>query len=519
MFRIRFSFIYLIPVPFLLFGCGGSSDNQSTSDIAVEWQFDNFPAESSFKDFCQSPREGSFPDKSGTSMHEKMWLRSWSNNSYLWYDEVNDVDPTPFSTFQYFDMLRTTEKDLFTGQNKDKFHFAISTDEWLKQSQAGISLGYGMKFKIIDREIPRKIVVSYVEPDGAADKLKVVRGDLVTQVNGIDIVNSSTWEFVSSSLFPNDDSTSFELSFQHVESNQTKTLTMSPSESVSKPVLNVKTINTGDTKVGYFQFNSHNSPSEKALLDAISQLKAERIDDLIVDLRYNGGGLLAVSSQLAYMVAGTKSQNKTFEKLQFNDKYPNTNPITGDKITPFPFFDETFGFSDGLDSGEPLPTLNLSRVFVLTTSNTCSASEAFMNGLRGIAVDVIQIGDKTCGKPYGFYAQDNCGTTYFNVQFKGVNDKGFGDYSSGFEPNQASPITGYQIEGCLAEDDFANELGDPNEAMLETALEYRQTQKCPTLTASSISNIKKYRKEVALASEDPDGFIKNILQNKLYNID
>jgi hypothetical protein len=57
-------------------------------------------------------------------------------------------------------------------------------------------------------------------------------------------------------------------------------------------------------------------------------------------------------------------------------------------------------------------------VFVLTGGGTCSASEAFMNGLRGVGVEVIQIGSTTCGKPYGFYAQENCGTTYFSIQFR-----------------------------------------------------------------------------------------------------
>ena len=58
---------------------------------------------------------------------------------------------------------------------------------------------------------------------------------------------------------------------------------------------------------------------------------------------------------------------------------------------------------------------------------TCSASESIINGLRGVNVQVIQIGSTTCGKPYGFYPEDNCGTTYFSIQFKGVNAAGFGE--------------------------------------------------------------------------------------------
>jgi hypothetical protein len=69
---------------------------------------------------------------------------------------------------------------------------------------------------------------------------------------------------------------------------------------------------------------------------------------------------------------------------------------------------------------------------VLTTAGTCSASEAVINGLRGIDVEVNLIGGETCGKPYAFVPQPNCGTTYFAIQTQGVNNKGFGDYADGF---------------------------------------------------------------------------------------
>ena len=91
-----------------------------------------------------------------------------------------------------------------------------------------------------------------------------------------------------------------------------------------------------------------------------------------------------------------------------------------------PFHSTTQGFS--ATPGQPLPTLNLPRVFVLTGPDTCSASESIINSLRGIGVEVVQIGSTTCGKPYGFYPQDNCGTTYFSIEFRGVNAMNFGDY-------------------------------------------------------------------------------------------
>ena len=89
-----------------------------------------------------------------------------------------------------------------------------------------------------------------------------------------------------------------------------------------------------------------------------------------------------------------------------------------------------------------------------------------MNGLRGIDVEVIQIGSTTCGKPYGFYAQENCGTTYFTTQFRGVNAKGYGDYSDGFSPSNLAEDEGEPVPGCAVDDDFSQPLGNENEAML-----------------------------------------------------
>ena len=110
---------------------------------------------------------------------------------------------------------------------------------------------------------------------------------------------------------------------------------------------------------------------------------------------------------------------------------------------------------------------------LLTTGNTCSASEAIINGLRGVDVEVNLIGGTTCGKPYGFYPQPNCGTTYFAVQFQGVNAKGFGDYADGMAPT------------CAVADDYQHALGDANEGMLAAALQYRTTGRCTPATGMS----------------------------------
>ena len=123
---------------------------------------------------------------------------------------------------------------------------------------------------------------------------------------------------------------------------------------------------------------------------------------------------------------------------------------------------------------DPLPTLNLSRVYVLVSGSTCSASEAIINGLRGVDVEVHLIGSTTCGKPYGFFSQDNCGITYFPIEFQGVNAKGFGSYANGFIPG-GTGTTADNVPGCAANDDFNHQLGDPAEGQLAAALFHRSS--------------------------------------------
>jgi carboxyl-terminal processing protease len=197
----------------------------------------------------------------------------------------------------------------------------------------------------------------------------------------------------------------------------------------------------------------------------------------VIDLRYNGGGCLAIASQLAYMIAGEQPPGTAFNQQQFNDKYPDVNPFFGEPKDPVGFIDGGIGFS--LDPEVALPALNLDKVYVLSTGATCSASEAVINGLRGIDVEVVLIGETTCGKPYGFYPFDNCGTTYFTIQFRGINEKGFGDYADGFSPENAGGSLETPIPGCSVPDRYEDALGDPDELMLATALGHMQTGECP----------------------------------------
>jgi hypothetical protein len=260
-------------------------------------------------------------------------------------------------------------------------------------------------------------------------------------------------------------------------------------------VQNVKTIGTPTGKVGYVQFNDHIPTAEPELIAAFTTFASEDVADLVLDLRYNGGGLLAMASEVAYMIAGpAATAGRTFEQLRFNDKHTSINPVTGAALTPIPFYDTS-------STGQPLPTLDLPRVYVLTGSTTCSASESIINGLRGVNVEVIQIGSTTCGKPYGFYPTDNCGTTYFTIQMKGVNAAGFGDYGDGFSPENTFSGIGERLPGCSVRDDFNDRLGDASEDRLAAALNLRDGGACPVPSGSKPS----LTKPLGAAGGDFDG--------------
>jgi len=517
--------LYLIPLSLLgLIACGGSSNKEPVLSNDLIWTINVFEDEAQFKNFCQSPRTGTdpftgnpYPDREGNTLAENHWLRSWSNNTYLWYDEITDNNPANFSTTEdFFDQLKT-EQTSNTGQPKDKFHFTYPSDEWQQLTQSGISAGYGADWAILERSPPRKILVAYTEPNTPATDADLPRGAEILEIDGVDAVNDgdqASVDIINAALFPSDLGESHEFVIREVGQTATRTITMISQEITSSPVQNVTTVDTQTGKVGYMLFNSHIATAEEQLINAVNQLSNENIDDLVLDLRYNGGGLLAIASQLAYMIAGSNNTSgQTFDRLVFNNKHTVTNPVTGNALSPTPFYSTSLGFS--VSQGQPLPTLNLDRVFILSTDGTCSASEAIINGLRGVDIEVILIGDTTCGKPYGFYPTDNCGTTYFTVQFRGENAKGFGDYSDGFSPANTQGTVGEVVTGCSVGDDFQHLLGDVNEGQFKAALDYRITGSCP-IVAAKTSNITSEKPDQRSAIRTISSFEKAlILENQI----
>lgn len=481
-----------------LTGCGGGGSSTTTTPTTTTppstsngptWVADIFSPSSEFKDQCAVPRTGNdpyndnqpYPDETGTEFTEKMWLRSWSDETYLWYNEIEDNNPDNFeSVAAYFAQLKT-EQTTDSGAKKDNFHFSEPTEDFFKESQSGVVSGYGINWSFISNTSPRILRIAYLEDNSPAQSAGLQRGDTVLSVNDVSI-DTSTEAGVNTLNEVLFDPTAGDSHNFKIRSNDgtEKSIDITAGNISKTPVQNVNTLSTENgTKVGYMQFNSHISVAQQGLIDAVDKFKADNIDELVIDFRYNGGGLLAMSAQLAYMVAGDANiQNRYFYQAIENDKQPEEDP--------FPFISQEIDYSTFLTTSNLLPNLNLSKVYVLSTSGTCSASEAFINGLKGIDAEVILIGDQTCGKPYGFTPTHNCATTYYTIQFSGANFKGFGEYADGFIPTP-TPQFDADVKGCKVADDFDHQLGNSDEALLASALFHIENNSCPMPVVSAKS--------------------------------
>ena len=487
----------------LLSGCGGGGGSSgTTSGASTGGASGGNTSTDTRSDYvklagsCQRPRSGTsaagvrFTDRQGTLTDELKWVRSFVDESYLWYKEVptNLRQESYRSPVDYFADLKTTATTA-SGRPKDQFHFTYDTAVWEAMSGGGVELGYGVTWSSSAADVlPRVWRVALVEPGSPAARAGVRRGDTLQLVDGVSISDTtpSGVAVLNAALFPEHAGVNHRLTV--LREGVSFYVDVAAASLAIAPVSNVKVIDTPTGKVGYLLFNDHNAVAETQLIAAINTLKAANVTDVVLDMRYNGGGYLSIANELAYMIAGPgPTAGKVFTRMQFNDKVP--------AMAPTNFLSTAAGIAapQPTATGTALPYLGLKRVTMLTTAGTCSASEAVVNGLRGVDVEVNLIGGETCGKPYGFYPEDNCGTTYFAVQFQGVNAKDFGNYADGFQPT------------CRVADDLASPIGDTSEGMLSAALSYRAGGSCPASasrlaagTANPLRLVRPAVKEIAI---------------------
>ena len=171
-----------------------------------------YPASSQFEAQCQNPRSGvdiegnPFPDEQGTLADELFWLRSWTNETYLWNDEVTDRNPNDYNDRLVFFGLLKTNATTPSGAPKDDFHFSEPTEDYLASRNSAPQPGYGANFAILQSTPPRDVRVVYTEPGSPAAELdagqpKLIRGSKVLSVDGVDMINSNNVDALNTLAF------------------------------------------------------------------------------------------------------------------------------------------------------------------------------------------------------------------------------------------------------------------------------------------------------------------------------
>jgi hypothetical protein len=420
-----------------------------------------------------APRAGA-PADACTDLGQKRWVRSWIDENYLFYRDTSAYvaaspgtrEPAGFggTALAYFAQLTTV-----ANPTKDIFSFTLPTQQANQQFSGAAAAGFGIE---LTSPSPTGFKVSYTIPGSPAASANIPRGSTLTAINGAPFVLSNGNLLFTRATFDVFFGSAvggvMSLTFRAPGAAADTTVQLTAANVTPKPMLlktMLPTTATNGRKVGYVVFNDHIETAQNAMATALGELAADGAQDLVLDLRYNGGGYVFIAAQVAQMIGGSRVANvPVFDKLTYNDKRRNQD-------FAYPFLNQYLDINTGRFTG-PLPAaLNLPRVFILTTRDTCSASESIINGLRGTevgnqGVQVIQIGSTTCGKPYGFAQKDNGLIAHFGIEFQGLNNKGEGGFVNGIAAN------------CPAADDFTRQLGDVQEGMLRAAIIRMNTGAC-----------------------------------------
>jgi len=346
---------------------------------------------------------------------------------YFWSDEVPETDYAAYRSPE--DLLN----DLMFEES-DKWSYIESQEDHYSYFQKGkyVGLGFFLKFDNNDN-----LRVRFVYQNSPGDTAGLVRGDKVLEINGktpMEIYLHQLWGTIFG-----EDEPGVKVDFKIEDLNGiVRELTMEKDWVTVNTTMHYEIFESSGLKIGYLFFKAFIKNAESELDVVFSYFKQNRIDDLILDLRYNGGGLTSIAQLLASLIGGDRVDGEIFMKTVHNDKYSSRNDTT--------YFIK------------PKNALNLDRVVFITSTQSCSASEVVMNSLKPF-IDVVSVGDITCGKPYGMYGWDFCDKFIAPVTFKSTNADNE-DYGSGISPL------------CYSGDDLTRPLGDAQEDSLEAALHY-----------------------------------------------
>jgi len=419
---------------------------------------------------------GGLNPNADVTVQDFMWkaMNLW----YFWQSDVPNLADDRFSTDEeYNNFLAGTSdpSDFFFDRllfNEDRFSFLNSDYTELTQNLSGISRSNGLEFGLFLFQDSDDLFgyVRYIIPNSDASTKDISRGELFTGADG-QTLNIDNYRDL---LFG--ENTTYTLNMADISdgviSSNGKSVELTKQEGLSEnPVFIANTLDVNGQKVAYLMYNGFTNEYDEDLNAAFGTFKSEGVTDLVLDLRYNGGGSVNTSRLLASMIYGTFT-DQLYIKQRWNEKL----------LDVFDPEDLKDYFAANTSAGSPVNTLSLSRVFVLVTNSSASASELVINGLNPY-VEVILIGETTRGKnefsltmvddpsregaPYIYSSsresQINPDNSWAIQPLVGRNENsvGFSDYTDGFSPT------------IMLEEDLENlgVLGDPNEPLLARALQ------------------------------------------------
>jgi hypothetical protein len=415
---------------------------------------------------CQDQDDVSVP----TNLEINDFIWKGLNLYYLWQADVPNLSDTKFANQQQLNAFLNgypVPEKLFDALRVDptidRFSWIESDYTKLEGLLQGTTDNNGVDFGLSYMPGSTTNIVGwvrYIIPNSDASTKNIKRGDFFTGVNGtqLTISNYESLLFGSNSNYTLNMA---DLNAGTITPNG-KTVALTKTVLDENPIFINKVITSGTHKIGYLMYNGFYANYDNQLNDAFGTLKTQGITDFVLDLRYNSGGSVQTAARLASMITGQYT-GKVFAKQQWNSKiesYFNAN----DPNALLNLFTDKIGTT-------PINSLNLTKIYILTTKSTASASELIINGLKPY-MEVVQIGDITVGKNVGsvtLYDSPDFGKENRNpnhkyamqpIVLKITNAAGFGDYYNGLTPT-------YQQKETLS---TLGILGDPTEPYLFLAI-------------------------------------------------
>ena len=371
-----------------------------------------------------------------TTTSQNLWVRDQLNTYYYWYQFMPaGVNPASFNSPEaYLEAVRYRPID-------NTFSFitlAASNDAFYSDSQF---IGYGFG----NQTTTTGIRVLQVYDDSPASEAGLSRGDFITSVNGRTVPAMIADGTIGGAFGAAEIGVATTIEWEtqaghRRNARMVKRLVTIPTVSLTSVV------DIDGRRVGYLFFRNFVEPSKAALTEAFAALKAAGATELVLDLRYNGGGQVDVAVQLASLIGGARTNGQVMLNWVHNDKIG-------------PLFNKATRFAN------PEEALNLQRLVVITTRGSASASELVINSLRPY-IPVTIIGDTTYGKPVGQYGLRFCDKVLYPVAFSIKNANLEGDFFDGLAVD------------CAAGDDYTHQLGDSAEASFAEALTFIRTGAC-----------------------------------------